>query len=67
MYSFVIIFALPIAATRISARLHTPGRSCVLEWQTVTVAFSPRSSMDMGFPTTMERPMTTASLPLIGT
>ena len=42
---------LPIAATSTSASRATAGRSAVLEWQTVTVAFRRRSSRATGLPT----------------
>ena len=40
-------------------------RSCVREWQTVTVACRCSRSIDTGFPTISLRPMTTACLPAI--
>lgn len=57
----------PTAAMSISARRQTAGRSVVREWAMVTVASVPfaRRSMAMGLPTIMERPMTTASAPLV--
>ncbi len=56
----------PAATTTISARPTWVARSRVFEWQTVTVA-SPRTSMNAtGIPTTLDRPMTTASRPAIG-
>ena len=64
--SRVIMPARPMAATRMSARRQTPGRSCVFEWQTVTVALALISSMAAGLPTMSLRPTTTASRPAIG-
>lgn len=58
-------FALPIAATTMSAVFTSSGRFCVLEWAIVTVAFSFISSAPIGFPTIFERPITTALFPLI--
>src|SRR6267378_2314094 len=58
--------ARPMAATRMSARRQTPGRSWVLEWQTVTVAFAFRRSIATGLPTMSLRPTTTASCPATG-
>src|SRR5437667_282169 len=58
--------ARPMAATRMSARRHTPGRSRVFEWQTVTVALPLISSIATGLPTISLRPTTTASWPAIG-
>ena len=55
--------ALPIATTTMSAVRMTSARSAVLLWQTVTVAFSRRSSSAAGLPMTLERPTTTACLP----
>ena len=40
------------------------GTSTVRVWHTVTVAFLPISIMAAGLPTTRDRPMTTAFLPL---
>ena len=53
----------PAAATRISACRHTAGRSAVLEWHMVTVAFRLCNSIDTGLPITRLRPMTAARLP----
>src|SRR5579872_133397 len=64
--SRVIIPARPMAATRMSALRHTAGRSCVFEWQTVTVALALINSMAAGLPTISLRPTTTASCPEIG-
>jgi hypothetical protein len=41
-----------------------PGRSAVREWAMVTVQFSASRSWATGLPTRLERPMTTACLPL---
>ena len=53
----------PTAATRISARRATAGRSRVREWAIVTVQFCASSNCAIGLPTMFERPMMTASLP----
>ena len=42
---------------------HTAGKSSVLEWAMVTVAFSASSNCATGLPTMLERPITTASSP----
>ena len=42
---------------------HTAGRSAVLEWHMVTVAFRLCNSIDTGLPITRLRPMTAARLP----
>ena len=47
-----------------SALRAIPATSTVLVWQTVTVAFLAISIIAAGLPTTRERPMTTAFLPL---
>ena len=57
--------ARPIATTTMSAVRMIAGRSAVLLWQTVTVAFSRRSSRAAGLPMTLERPITTACLPVM--
>ena len=57
------ISGLPIAAISMSARRHTAGKSRVLEWAMVTVAFSASSNCATGLPTILERPITTASMP----
>ena len=54
------IAARPIAATTMSARRTTPGKSRVFEWQIVTVAFACISKSAIGFPTMSLRPTTTA-------
>ena len=64
--SAVINFGLPMAATKISARLHSSKRSFVLLWQTVTVASALRRSSAMGRPTILLLPTTTARLPATG-
>ena len=51
------------AKTQLLSGVTTIRISGVFVWQTVTVAFSHRSSMDTGRPTTGERPLTTACLP----
>ena len=56
-----------MAATRISAPAQISFRFFVLEWQMVTVAFSPRSSSATGFPTRLLLPTTTACFPAICT
>src|SRR6266850_2449111 len=56
----------PIAATRMSAVRHTPGRSRVFEWQMVTVALALVSNIAVGLPTMSLRPTTTAFCPSIG-
>ena len=56
-----------MAATRMSASRATPGRSRVLEWQMVTVAWLWSSSMATGLPTMSLRPITTARAPCIVT
>ena len=63
IYSLVTMAARPIAATTMSARRTTSGRSFVFEWQMVTVAFACISSSAMGLPTISLRPMTTALAP----
>src|SRR5450759_891034 len=62
-YSGPIIFGRPIAATRMSASRHTAGRSAVLLWQYVTVASRSSSISAIGWPTSRERPTTTALRP----
>lgn len=47
-------------------KLTTAGRSTVFEWQTVTVAWFHNNKFDIGAPTILLRPNTTAVLPLIG-
>ncbi len=54
----------PTAATRMSARRQTAGRSRVRLWAMVTVQLSASSSWAIGLPTMLERPTTTASSPL---
>ena len=54
----------PAAETRMSALRATSAVLTVLVWQMVTVAFFFISIMAAGLPTTRERPMTTALLPL---
>ena len=53
----------PTAATTISARRTTAGRSLVRECAIVTVQLSRSSSCAIGLPTMFERPITTASSP----
>ena len=53
----------PTAATRMSARRQTAGRSRVRECAIVTVQLSPSRSCAIGLPTMLERPTTTASCP----
>jgi hypothetical protein len=65
--SALIMRALPTAATRMSAWRVIAPRSRVFEWQIVTVAPALSSSSDMGFPTIVERPTTTACDPSMGT
>src|SRR6267378_216925 len=55
-----------MAATRMSARRITSGRSRVFEWQIVTVALAWSRSRAMGLPTMSLRPRTTALAPSIG-
>src|ERR671939_509831 len=57
------ISRLPAATTRMSALRVTSGRSRVRESQSVTVAYSRKSSCASGLPTRFERPTTTASRP----
>ena len=57
------ISARPTAATTISARLTTSFKSLVLECAIVTVQLSPSNNCAMGFPTMLDRPITTASNP----
>ena len=67
--SAVIIRAWPAAPTTMSASRTTAAMSAVREWAIVTVASVPlrfRSS-ESGSPTSVERPITTARLPLVGT
>jgi hypothetical protein len=59
----VIISGRPTAATRISARRQTAGRSRVRLCAIVTVQLSPSSSCAIGLPTMFDRPTTTASSP----
>ncbi len=61
--SAVMNFALPTAATRMSARRQTSLRFFVLLWQIVTVPFSWRRSIACGLPTILLLPTTTHSLP----
>lgn len=56
--------ARPAATITISASFTTDGISTVLVWHTVTVAFFLISIMAAGFPTTRERPTTTAFFPV---
>ncbi len=56
-------FALPAAATRMSALATCRGRFCVYAWQVVTVQFSANNSRDIGRPTWLEAPTTTACFP----
>ena len=49
-----------------SAWRTTSGRSCVREWQTVTVALAFSSIIAIGLPRIGLRPTTTACLPSIG-
>ena len=53
----------PTAATRMSARRHSAGRSRVFEWAMVTVQLSRSSSAAIGLPTMLERPTTMALRP----
>ena len=67
--SAVIIRACPAAATTMSASRTAAAMSGVREWAIVTVASVPlrlRSS-DSGRPTSVERPITSARFPEIGT
>ncbi len=59
--SRVIIPARPIAATRISARRQTPGRSCVFEWQRSRWRWRSSAAWRRACPTMSLRPTTTAS------
>ena len=61
--SAVTNLARPIATTKISALEATWAKLWVREWVKVTVAFLANSNWAMGFPTILERPMTTAFLP----
>jgi PAS domain S-box-containing protein len=62
--SAVSTLRLPTAATITSACRVMAFRSGVALWQMVTVAFCCSSIMAMGLPTMLERPITTACLPL---
>ena len=53
----------PTAATRMSASSVCRSRSCVREWQIVTVALRWRRRCAIGLPTMRERPTTTARAP----
>eukprot|EP01139_Manchomonas_bermudensis_P024945 Amastigsp_a843951_62.p2 type:complete len:183 gc:universal Amastigsp_a843951_62:206-754(+) len=59
--------AWPTAAIRMSAFCTSSLRFAVLEWHTVTVAFSRRRHRAAGMPTMFDRPSTTACLPSIVT
>ena len=65
--SALTISGRPTAAMRISARRQIAGRSLEREWAIVTVAleFFATSSIAIGLPTIMDRPITTASAPLV--
>ena len=62
--SLVRDFRTPAAEMMMSASRQTAAGSTVRVWQTVTVAFFAISIIAAGLPTTRERPMTTAFLPL---
>lgn len=66
-HSFRTRWGRPTATTRTWALRVTSGRSWVLEWARVTVASSRRRSPARGFPTMLDRPTTTTSLPLRST
>ena len=57
---------MPTAPTTISAWATTEGKSSVLEWHIVTVAFAFKSIIAIGFPRIGLLPITTACLPLKG-
>ena len=57
-------FAVPTAATRMSAVRQRAGRSRVLEWAMVTVQFSANNSCAIGLPTMLDRPTMTAFRPV---
>lgn len=57
------ISARPTAATRMSARRHSAGKSRVLECAIVTVAFAASNNAAIGRPTIADRPSTTARAP----
>mmetsp|Transcript_4608 Transcript_4608/g.29207 ORF Transcript_4608/g.29207 Transcript_4608/m.29207 type:complete len:268 (-) Transcript_4608:236-1039(-) len=57
----------PAPAMTMSASFTMRSMNLVLEWQMVTVASSFTRSMAAGMPTMLERPMTTACLPAMGT
>ena len=63
--SLVTNFAFPIAATRISACFVMLFKSFVCEWQMVTVPFSRRRSIPIGFPTILLLPIITQCFPSI--
>src|SRR3989338_4488320 len=63
----VIILALPVATTRMSASRVYLARSTVLEVQMVTVAFCCSSISAIGLPTMLLRPTPTACLPSMDT
>mmetsp|Transcript_45473 Transcript_45473/g.117829 ORF Transcript_45473/g.117829 Transcript_45473/m.117829 type:complete len:208 (-) Transcript_45473:244-867(-) len=65
-HSFLIIWAWPAAAMMMSASFTTSAMFGVRECAMVTVASRSLSSMAAGRPTMLERPTTTARLPLIG-
>ena len=65
--SAVNVHARPTAATTMSAWRVCRARSGVALWHTVTVALACSSSMAMGLPTVLLRPITTACLPRSGT
>ena len=62
--SLVRLLSTPAAEMMISASRQMAAVSTVLVWHMVTVAFLLMSIMAAGLPTTRERPMTTAFLPL---
>ena len=53
----------PTAATTISARRHSAGKSRLREWATVTVQLSASNNCAIGLPTMLDRPKTIASRP----
>src|SRR6185369_14439371 len=59
----LIISGTPTAAISTSACPTLAARSRVFEWHRVTVAFCCRHMKATGFPTMLERPTTTTSLP----
>lgn len=65
--SFFTYSACPIAATKMSASRQISSTFLVLEWQTVTVALAFNKRREIGIPTMLLRPKTTAFLPATST